>query len=232
MAQPLEYQEHYCQPAHEASITSMVLSLNRHWLVTGSIDCTVLVWFNDHFPISGAMDEVKIWKCEVQTTEQVVAESWELKLSRSHPSIGKVKICWDIVGMTVLQQFPIDKCAMLSLSPDGRLTVTIGRANNFEVWDLKSGFAVVGSGSDNKPQLSFPVDVSVDSNSLLDADTTHVYMVMMEAIASMLVSHVTKGQDEVVQEVASAPQLHHAVVLLPELLLAGPHVYWTSGDGD
>src|SRR6266702_350144 len=44
MAQPLEYQERYRQPAHEASITCMALSLDGHRLVTGSIDCTVLVW--------------------------------------------------------------------------------------------------------------------------------------------------------------------------------------------
>lgn len=44
MVQPLEYQEHYHQPAHEASVTCLALSLDGRRLVTGSMDCTVLVW--------------------------------------------------------------------------------------------------------------------------------------------------------------------------------------------
>lgn len=44
MVQPLEYQERYRQPAHEASVTCLALSLDGRRLVTGSMDCTVLVW--------------------------------------------------------------------------------------------------------------------------------------------------------------------------------------------
>ncbi|KAH8978556.1 WD40-repeat-containing domain protein [Lactarius akahatsu] len=234
MAQPLEYQERYHQPAHEASITCMSLSLDGHRLVTGSTDCTVLMWsvqsgralcrmkshspvlsvvwlrnsngflfgckngmmasvdiserfvkttyfkghsipihclspkFNDLFPISGAMDEVKIWKREVRAVEQV--ESWELKVKLPPPSVLDLRrvvevtsvnwqsqdagtsaslaivsyrlhgiLCWDVAGMTVLWQFPIDECATLSLSPDGRLAATVDKTNNFEIRDLKSG---------------------------------------------------------------------------------------------
>ncbi|KAH8981442.1 WD40-repeat-containing domain protein [Lactarius hatsudake] len=201
MTVPLEYQERYHQPTHEASITCMSLSLDGHRLVTGSTDCTMLMWsvqsgralchikshspvlsvvwlrnsngflfgckngmmasvdigecfvkttffkghsvpihclspkFNDLFPISGAMDEVKIWKREVRAVEQV--ESWELKVKLPPPE------CWDVAGMTVLWQFPIDDwcngSATLSLSPDGRLAATVDKTNNFEIRDLKSG---------------------------------------------------------------------------------------------
>ncbi|KAH9064931.1 hypothetical protein EDB87DRAFT_1574671 [Lactarius vividus] len=120
--------------------------------------------FNDLFPISGAMDEVKIWKHEVQAVEQV--ESWELKVKLPPPSVldlcqvvevtsvnwksqdvgtsaSLAVVCWDVAGMTVLWQFPIDKwcngSATLSLSPDRRLTATVDRTNNFEIQDLKSG---------------------------------------------------------------------------------------------
>ncbi|KAH9064445.1 hypothetical protein EDB87DRAFT_1680710 [Lactarius vividus] len=124
--------------------------------------------FNDLFPISGAMDEVKIWKREARAVEQV--ESWELKVKLPPPSVLDLRrvvevtsvnwqsqdagtsaslavvsyrlhgiLCWDVASMTVLWQFPIDECATLSLSPDGRLAATVDRTNNFEIRDLKSG---------------------------------------------------------------------------------------------
>ncbi|KAH8976923.1 WD40-repeat-containing domain protein [Lactarius hatsudake] len=128
--------------------------------------------FNDLFPISGAMDEVKIWKREVRAVEQV--ESWELKVKLPPPSVLDLRrvvevtsvnwqsqdvgtsaslaivsyrlhgiLCWDVAGMTVLWQFPIDDwcngSATLSLSPDGRLAATVDKTNNFEIRDLKSG---------------------------------------------------------------------------------------------
>ncbi|KAI9464151.1 WD40-repeat-containing domain protein [Lactarius psammicola] len=226
MAQPLEYQERYHQPAHEASITCMALSLDGHRLVTGSIDCTVLVWsvqsgralcrlkshspvlsvvwlrnsngflfgckngmmasvdiserfvkttffrghstpihclspkFNNLFPISGAMDEVKIWKLEswelkvklpppsvidLRRVVEVTSVNWQSEDAGTSASLAIVSyrlhgiLCWDVAGMTVLWQFPIDECVTLSLSPDGRLAATAGRARNFEIRDLESG---------------------------------------------------------------------------------------------
>ncbi len=50
-------------------------------------------------------------------------------------------------------------------------------------------------------------------------------MVMTEVIPGVLdlLSRVAEGQDEVVQEVVEAPQLHDAAGLPPELLSADPH---------
>ena len=44
MSKRLEYQECYRKPGHESVINAMVLSPDGCWLLTGSDDCSVLVW--------------------------------------------------------------------------------------------------------------------------------------------------------------------------------------------
>ena len=44
MSHQLEYQQCYCKLAHKSVINAMVLSPDGDRLVTGSDDCTVLVW--------------------------------------------------------------------------------------------------------------------------------------------------------------------------------------------
>ena len=66
MFHQLVYQESYCKPAHKSVINAMVLSPDGGRLVTGSDDCTVIVW-STH---SGSM------LCFIKAHSPVVSLAW------------------------------------------------------------------------------------------------------------------------------------------------------------
>lgn len=66
MSHQLKYQESYSKPAHKSVINAMVFSPDGDRLITGSDDCTVLVWSTQ----SGSI------LCHIKTYTPVISIAW------------------------------------------------------------------------------------------------------------------------------------------------------------